>query len=640
MDQKKIIKSKTVITCGVIACLILCTAGTKMASDIRGEAAQSSSTPLIIPRNMSLEEGYSASQPESFESYQIRILRNQNNLQAEKIKSLRDELLEVTHKLHELTPLLFMQGDKVDQGRLAELAIKLQEKGEEVERLNEGKSHLEIELAQAKKKLNEMDTIKEGLTVLVDKHRSLKEQNTIEFKKQIDELKMLASAEASQLHTKIQQHELIQERLQGEIVEKEQAIIRLDTIVAEQDRILSAQEKRIDTLNEEIARLYADSIAMSEAYAAYQQNLEDKIDNLNIALSAEQSQTAQLQEFKEKMEWISDLYEGSVALLNDEIDILTTEIGEYRQINEELRMARALLETQKEELNRQLAAQLDYSDKTDQQVEGLSNALAAEQDKNDDLKNLEKDLKEQLKASDCHARELETCLMEAETLLTAKQEELDLDILYADQAALANQNQILEKDSYIKALQDAHASYQQAMKEQLDELTFALQEEKIRAQLLETTQERVSALELDNIVLADENVRLSQLLNQEQESNLLAREQSNLQEIFIESLQNDLAEVQQKVEQLAGLEEEFEVYQDTIRQRNELISKIEEELEIEKSIHLALQDDLQYARRNYVQEHSSRRNLELILQEAQSKINEMEKKFSQQISDIASQAEP
>jgi hypothetical protein len=340
------------------------------------------------------------------------------------------------------------------------------------------------------------------------------------------------------------------------------------------------------------------------------------------------------------MEWISDLYEGSVALLNDEIDILTTEIGEYRQINEELRMARALLETQKEELNRQLAAQLDYSDKTDQQVEGLSNALAAEQDKNDDLKNLEKDLKEQLKASDCHARELETCLMEAETLLTAKQEELDLDILYADQAALANQNQILEKDSYIKALQDAHASYQQAMKEQLDELTFALQEEKIRAQLLETTQERVSALELDNIVLADENVRLSQLLNQEQESNLLAREQSNLQEIFIESLQNDLAEVQQKVEQLAGLEEEFEVYQDTIRQRNELISKIEEELEIEKSIHLALQDDLQYARRNYVQEHSSRRNLELILQEAQSKINEMEKKFSQQISDIASQAEP
>src|ERR1700722_3707457 len=74
-------------------------------------------------------------QPESFESYQLRILRNQNYMQAEKIKALREDLLEANQKLYELKPHLFVQSDPADQTKIAELMQLLEEKEKSFEEL-------------------------------------------------------------------------------------------------------------------------------------------------------------------------------------------------------------------------------------------------------------------------------------------------------------------------------------------------------------------------------------------------------------------------------------------------------------------------------------------------------------------------
>src|SRR5271154_4456166 len=71
---------------------------------------------IIVPKSAGASP--TEIQPESFESYQIRLLRNQNNLQAEKIKALREEVAEATRKLHELKPHLFTQGHPEDQAKI------------------------------------------------------------------------------------------------------------------------------------------------------------------------------------------------------------------------------------------------------------------------------------------------------------------------------------------------------------------------------------------------------------------------------------------------------------------------------------------------------------------------------------------
>jgi chromosome segregation ATPase len=154
---------------------------------------------LIVPKSAGDRNMQADAQPESFESYQIRILRNQNHLQAEKIKTLREELAEINQKLHEMKPRLFTQSDPADQAKIATLAEKLREKEELANQLTAAKNALERDFASVRKKLTEMETVKEALTAMIEKQRLTKDQSHSEFKKQIEELHASTASEKSSL---------------------------------------------------------------------------------------------------------------------------------------------------------------------------------------------------------------------------------------------------------------------------------------------------------------------------------------------------------------------------------------------------------------------------------------------------------
>src|SRR6202034_3737012 len=127
---------------------------------------------IIVPARDSEQNIAPETQPESFESYQLRILRNQNHLQAEKIKALREELLEVSQKLHELKPHLFKQSDPNDQAKIAELMQRLNDREQHLSQTLSTNQELEKEIDSTRKKLHEMETIKEALTAMVEKQRT------------------------------------------------------------------------------------------------------------------------------------------------------------------------------------------------------------------------------------------------------------------------------------------------------------------------------------------------------------------------------------------------------------------------------------------------------------------------------------
>lgn len=345
-------------------------------------------TPIvIIPQSKQANNPYPDVQPESYESYQIRILRNQNNLQADKIRTLREEVMELNRKIHELTPHLFNKGDPADQEKIASLSLRLVEKEKEFTAMLQQKQHMEIEHAQSSKKLNEMETVREALASMIDKQRTSQIQSTAQFTKQIEDLRNLATEEKNQLIKKINDHETLQQKLHGEIAEKAQTILRLDAVATQQDYVLSANEQLIANLNVRILRLYDELLITASAYTLQQQIAQDQIAALVQTLDLEQTRGDQLHKFKNQMEWISDLYEATTTFLNDEIDSLKTRLNEQELINKELQIVKAELDSRKQEITWLLAAYNDYKTEANAYINVFGEAWSQQEtEKNDQLK--------------------------------------------------------------------------------------------------------------------------------------------------------------------------------------------------------------------------------------------------------------
>lgn len=308
----------------------------------------------ILPKSTS-DNGIAEGQPESFESYQIRILRNQNHLQTEKIKALREELAEATQKLHELKPRLFTQSDPADQAKIASLAEKLKEKEELSNQLAAAKNSLEQEFASVRKKLTEMETVKEALTGMIEKQRLAKEQSSSEFKSQIDELRAKAASEKSDLLKVIKQHETSLERLQATVAAKTQDLGRLDDVATKLSASLAFKHEELLALD---ARLLA----------VYQE-----MQHMGADLAQQQQENKELAAFREEMKWIADLFQGSQEILYAGIDHLNANLKEEREKRDELAKLKADLEDQYARQSQDLHA----SETTRQQMADKIQVLSA-----------------------------------------------------------------------------------------------------------------------------------------------------------------------------------------------------------------------------------------------------------------------
>jgi myosin heavy chain 9/10/11/14 len=394
-----------------------------LSGDYSSYPSQDSKASSFIPSNdytMASEV-----QPESYESYQLRILRNQNYLQGEKIKGLREELYEITQKLHELKPHLFKHGDPVDQVKISQLTQLLGEKEETLNHLTEVKEELSHQLSSARKKLNEMETVKEALAAMVDLHRSAKEQHAADFKKQIEEIQLDAELNKSELLRKIEQHEAIQKNLKQELATKNLTSQRLDHLLTQMNLSLTLKEDEILNLEGHILSLYDEILQVSELHYILSQADNRQIQDLVATLDWEKTQTKKLQSWQEEIKWLSDVFIATKEVLLNETEQLKDAINNEQSKTADLIQTNEELSNHKEELVEIIENHERHLEQKSEYIQQLALIVESEKNRNQSLENELTGLLEDQKFADNRINLLETQLNEIDTLLIAKAEELD-----------------------------------------------------------------------------------------------------------------------------------------------------------------------------------------------------------------------
>lgn len=392
----------------LVSCFCLGALGISASDKLWGDFQTSPAKPMI---NVSHSNSGNETHPESYESYQLRILRNQNHLQAEKIKALRDEMHEVTQKLHELKPHLFKQGDPADQAKIAQLIVLLGEKEEALNELTAIKEKLDKDLGTAKKKLIEMEIVKEALASMVDSHRDAKERNSADFKKQLAEIHLATEQEKSDLLRKIQQHEAIQDKLNQQLAAKGHTINRLDDLTSKMNSSLAAKNDDLLQLEGHILSLYDIILQTSEHHVRSHQIHENQIQDLVTALDWERTNSYQLGSFQEESQWLSDIFIGTKETL----------IKELEQLQQALLAEQAKNDTLIN-LHNQLKANLKQ--KSDD-IQKLVLLIEVEQTKSQNLENELLTLLNQQEADNQRLNIAEAQLYEVDSRLASKNDELE-----------------------------------------------------------------------------------------------------------------------------------------------------------------------------------------------------------------------
>ncbi len=647
-------------------------------------AKTGSGRPLIIPNNAKITVLPQAGEEppvESFESYQIRILRNQTHLQAEKIKALREELKEVTHKLHELKPQLFKRGDPEDQAKIANLTYQLGIKEEELVRLLEKNRNSERDIQQTAKKLVELETVKEALASMIEKQRVAKEQMITGFKKHVIGLKNNAAAEKNDLLKKIQAHQKTQEELEAHLGEKNQTIGRLDLIASHQNEQLNKKNINLQQLEAQLQDLYQNLVLLHEISAAHQWSGEETIQDLTATIEWEKGKNQHLQELNEETKWLSDLYDSSQEILKKEIDQLKAELEEQKKISKELEYAKADLELHQYELALLSAAHLDFHSEATDYVHYLVAAIELEQSRTQALENQFLILLGHQDSSHRYAEALEELVSQLDTLLANKQVELAesvegqndtiknllLHLHDAEQHIEFHQDQKQEIEGQLERWHLNQKSAEEALRIKNGELEEMLADEKWKSNSLmqdlaayqQALEDRHTLLEERDALLEDRNghieslekrqsdlyekynVHLAQLTSEleERTRDLLEKHAAIEQKYLEEKDQRQLhwqlseqlkTELQEALEALAEADELEESETGSDSEYDLDADQLQNTLSAERERRLALEEEVQYVRSNFIRQHHNMRNLEDILKEANKKISLLEEQSQQQ----------
>jgi hypothetical protein len=392
----------------LMPCLCLGALSFNTSNKVWGDYQNSPVKPMINASHLS---SGSETHPESYESYQLRILRNQNYLQAEKIKTLREEMHEITQKLHELKPHLFKHGDPADQAKIAQLTVLLEEKEETLNGLTAIKEQLNGDLGVAKKKLVEMEIVKEALAMMVDSHRNAKERNTADFQKQLAEIQLTTEQEKTDLQRKIQQHEAIQEKLNQQLATKGHTINRLDDLTTKMNLSLSAKNDELLQLEGHILSLYDIILQTSEHHATSRQTHENQVQDLVTALDWERTKSYQLGTYQEETQWLSDILNGTQAAL----------LNEIAKLQETLAAERA----KSENLLDQHGQHTSYLKQKGDEIQKLVLLIELEQTRSQSLENELLTLLNQQEVDSHHLNAVEVQLYEINSRLASKHDELE-----------------------------------------------------------------------------------------------------------------------------------------------------------------------------------------------------------------------
>ena len=600
-------KKRLVEVLGLVSCFWLCSAEAN----------------LIIPKGA---EKASEVQPESFESYQIRILRNQNQIQAEKIKALREELLETSQKLHDLKPQLFNKGDPADQERIADLTIQLGQKEEVLNRLSSSRRDMETELSHARKKLTELDTIKDALTAMVEKQRTAKEQNAQNYKTQIEEMRFSAEAERTALQNKIAQHEAQAERLKQAVADKHKTVQRLDAIANAQDETLSQKQRELLALENKALSLYDEILATTEAFSAIHAQKDSHINDLTNALGQEKQKTRELADYKEEMRWLSDLSITTQTAMGKEIRTLKDELEQEKAINAELAIAKAQLEQRRQELAILTASHSDHRHEMEALTTRLKNDLNGQQLRTEVLQNQFLGILAHQEASHYYAETLEGMVGDLDQLLEAKNQELATTNVANTQAT---GNLLLQLDQAQTSLEQ-HKGYREALESYLSLLE---KQHYVTTNANEANREKMAQGHTELYKTWQERLAKVQELQEQKEEELKTQLEQALSTGSAHQSRADNAEalLNESTQKIQNLNQELEARHNLIAQKEEQLKNLEV---AQAALYVETDQRFKTLAANLEQEQLHTANLESLLENASNQIDQLEQQSSKKSSDI------
>lgn len=600
-------KRRLVEVLGLVSCFWLCSAEAN----------------LIIPQGA---EKASEVQPESFESYQIRILRNQNQLQSEKIKALREELLEVTQKLHELKPHLFKQSDPADQERIAELTIQLGQKEEALNRLSSSKRDMETELSQARKKLTELDTIKDALTAMVEKQRTAKEQNAQTYKTHIEEMRLTAENERTALKSKIDQQENQLDRLKTAVSDKHKTVQRLDAIANAQDEALGQKQRELIKLENKALSLYDEIIATTETFGVIHNQKETHIAQLQATLGDETRRNKELSDYKEEMRWLSDLALTTQTAMGREIQTLQQELEQEKALNAELAVAKAQLEQRRQELALMTAAHAEQRQGMEAFTHQVKGELAQALSRTEALENQFLGALIHQEASHHYAETLEGMISNLDALLTAKNQELESTNTANTQATGTLLLQLEQAQTSL----EQHQGYREALESYLGMLE---KQHHVTENAHEGAHEKMAQGHKEIYQSWQERLAHLQTLQEEKQTELKKQLEDALSEGQSHQAKANNAEalLAQSAERLQALNQELETHQKLFVQKQEQLKNLEAS---QAALYIDVENRFKALTADLDQEMVRSAHLETLLDNAANQIEHLEKKTAQNDVDL------
>lgn len=655
----------TAIALSVITCVFMCVIGYEIIrennpkSDLIKEEAEEKRPSLILSKLSLMDNNRFLAQlddeEDGYENHQIRMLQDQNRKQANKIKALRQELLDKMQAVHDIKANLFKQeGDPRDKAKIADLSRQLEEKEKTANQLSTNLKSLEFELLNLNRKIEHSEITRDALATMIESHRAAREQEHILAEKQMEKLNQANAEEISSLNTTVNQLQQSNAVFEQENKEKITALNKMNRELEQQYLLYEEKTKEHQNLAElyqnvqkDMGQQILDLVALLEWEAASKSRIREELQTALEKQELEKSTIISLLEAElQKRNEVIALHEAEQNLHRNKMGFTAHEAQEQLlDLIATLEFEMTRTSYLQKEMDKTIYLQKLSLGDHNQAIHAMEGELRKQhsiiEQKSEELENLSTILK--ITRNDNHERISDlVALYEIEAIKAKKlQEDYDQSISEKDQLLVENETQkrkllaknkkqAQEKKQLINEIED-HRTERSALLDthvrnsedieylktthQLSEqlMTEKAQEAQAQIQGLENTISSLKdQIEAKDVLLAARQLELHSLLRMEAEAvnsyNQQASELSHHIEAANLQISNLHAEISEllphkqlaelHLEKIASLETDIQNLNRSLDHKESSIA--EKQVELLSVIHLAGESDQQL--REYIQE--------------------------------------
>lgn len=233
-----------------ITCLFLGVLGYEIIRENNNESLQISTKPaekVLIVNNVYTSQSFD----EELEDEQLLALKEKNKLQRQKIKVLKNTLVESQKQSHEIKASLFcQQGTPLDKEKIRKLENDIKSQKFAHNELKEQSLFLQQKLSDALQAGASAEDIQRTLIAAIEQEKASHEQNLLATKQEIERIKLEAKAENDEIEKQVRLLEITQKCLSEGIDNKNSTLRDLERQIEEGDNNLLVKSQEIEKLQE------------------------------------------------------------------------------------------------------------------------------------------------------------------------------------------------------------------------------------------------------------------------------------------------------------------------------------------------------------------------------------------------------